>query len=122
MKTFKQLTEVSAFDFVKKKLEKEHGKENIITKDNINFGNDKISCISYLIDKYKIKKDPQILIFISFLIELFYNELSIKNNKNLSKYFYNKSKILNQISNMKKFNLDKNNFFTQIQGIIENEA
>ena len=34
MKTFKQLTEVSAFDFVKKKLEKEHGKENIITKDN----------------------------------------------------------------------------------------
>ena len=34
MKTFKQLTEVSAFDFVKNKLEKEHGKENIITKDN----------------------------------------------------------------------------------------
>ena len=34
MKTFKQLTEVSAFDFVKQKLEKEHGKENIITKDN----------------------------------------------------------------------------------------
>ena len=34
MKTFKRLTEVSAFDFVKKKLEKAHGKENIITKDN----------------------------------------------------------------------------------------
>ena len=34
MKTFKQLTEVSAFDFVRQKLEKEHGKENIITKDN----------------------------------------------------------------------------------------
>ena len=94
----------------------------ILNENNITAFSDKISCISYLIDKYKIKKDPQILIFISFLIELFYNELSIKNNKNLSKYFYNKSKILNQISNMKKFNLDKNNFFTQIQGIIENEA
>ncbi len=34
MKTFKQLTEVSAFDFVRQKLEKEDGKENIITKDN----------------------------------------------------------------------------------------
>jgi hypothetical protein len=32
--SFKQLTEVSAFDFVRQKLEKEHGKENIITKDN----------------------------------------------------------------------------------------
>ena len=29
MKTFKQLTEVSAFDFVRQKLEKEHGKEKI---------------------------------------------------------------------------------------------
>ena len=34
MKTFKQLSEVCAFDFVRQKLEKEHGKENIITKDN----------------------------------------------------------------------------------------
>ena len=36
MKTFKQLTEVSAFDFVKsKKLEKEVGKENgYVSKDN----------------------------------------------------------------------------------------
>ena len=29
------------------------------------------------------KKDYQLLIYISFLIELFYNELSLKNNKKL---------------------------------------
>ena len=34
MKTFKQLTEVSAFDFVKSKIEKEVGKGGYISKDN----------------------------------------------------------------------------------------
>ena len=28
------------------------------------------------------KNDPQLLTFVSLLIELFYNDLSIKNNKN----------------------------------------
>ena len=93
----------------------------ILNENNITSFNDKISCISYLIEKYKAKKDSQILIFISFLIELFYSDLSIKNNKKLNIYFYNKFKILNQINNMKKFNLDKNNFFILLQGIIRNE-
>jgi predicted RNA-binding protein YlxR (DUF448 family) len=34
MKTFKQLTEVSAFDFVKAKIEKEVGKGGYVSKDN----------------------------------------------------------------------------------------
>ena len=34
MKTFKQLTEVSAFDFVKSKIEKEVGKGGYVSKDN----------------------------------------------------------------------------------------
>ena len=34
MKTFKQLTEVSAFDFVKSKSEKEVGKGGYVSKDN----------------------------------------------------------------------------------------
>ena len=34
MKTFKQLTEVSAFDFVKSKIEKEVGKDGYVSKDN----------------------------------------------------------------------------------------
>ena len=34
MKTFKQLTEVSAFDFVKSQIEKEVGKGGYVSKDN----------------------------------------------------------------------------------------
>ena len=34
MKTFKQLTEVSAFDIVKSKFEKEVGKGGYVSKDN----------------------------------------------------------------------------------------
>ena len=94
----------------------------ILNDNAINNTKDKISCISYLFDKYKTKKDSQILIFISFLIELFYKDLSIKNNKKLNVYFYNKLKILNQINNLRKFNLDKNSLFISLQGILKNET
>ena len=94
----------------------------ILNENDINYTKDKISCISYLIDKYKIKKDSQLLIFISFLVELFYKDLSIKNNRKLNIYFYNKFKILNQINNMKKFSLDKNNLFISLHGILKSET
>tara|TARA_Y100000590_G_scaffold100669_1_gene114430 strand:+ start:9017 stop:9988 length:972 start_codon:yes stop_codon:yes gene_type:complete len=94
----------------------------ILNENNINHTKDKISCISYLLDQYKLKKDSQLLIFISFLIELFYKNISSINNKKSNIYFYNKFKILNQINNMKKFNLDKNNLFISIQGILKNET
>jgi len=94
----------------------------ILNENNINDTKDRISCISHLIDKYKIKKDSQLLFFISFLIELFYKDLSIKNNKKLNIYFYNKFKILNQINNMKKFNLDTNSLIISLQGILKNET
>ena len=74
----------------------------ILNENNIDYTKGKISCISYLIDKYKIIKDNQLLIFITFLIELFYKDLSLNNSKRLNIYFYNKFKILNQINNMKK--------------------
>ena len=93
----------------------------ILNENNIDYAKGKISCISYLIDKYKIIKDNQLLIFITFLIELFYKDLSLKNNKKLNIYFFNKFKILNQINNMKKFNLNKNNLFLSLQGILNNE-
>ena len=82
----------------------------------------KISCISFLVEKYKQKKDPQFLIYISTLIEQFYNDLSIKNIKNLNYYFFNRFKILNEINNAKKFNLDKNSLFLSLQGLIKNES
>ena len=59
--------------------------------------------------------------YISLLVELFYSELSLKNSQNLSIYFHNKFKILNLLNNVKKFNLDKNNFFISLTGILNNE-
>ena len=83
---------------------------------------DRLGCISDLIDRYKKKKDPLLLNFISMQIEIFYNELSLKNAKNLNIYFYNKFKILNQINDIKKFNLDKNSFFMSLQATLKNET
>ena len=94
----------------------------ILSDSNIDYPKDKLSCISYLIDKYKQKKDSQLLIFISLMIELFYKELSLKNNKKLNVYFYNKFKILKQINDAKKFNLDKNNLLILLQEILKNES
>ena len=94
----------------------------ILNDDNIEFKNDKLSCIFHLIDKYRVKKDSQLLTLISFLIEIFYYDLSLSNNNKLNIYFYNKFKILKQISDMKKFNLDKNNYFITLQGVLKNES
>ena len=90
--------------------------------NKIDFNEDKLSCISYLISNYKKKKDPQLLNFISLLVEIFYNELSIKNNKKLNIYSFNKFKILKQISDLKKFNLDKNNLFILLQETLKNDS
>ena len=94
----------------------------ILNDDNIEFKKDKLSCIFHLIDKYRVKKDSQLLTLISFLIEIFYYDLSLSNNNKLNIYFYNKFKILKQISDMKKFNLDKNNYFITLQGVLKNES
>ena len=76
----------------------------------------------YLIDKYKHKYNTQLLTFISLLIELFYKDLSLKNNKNLNLYSINKFKLLNQINDAKKFNLDKKNLFTSLIATLEHES
>ena len=44
------------------------------------------------------------------------------NNKNLNSYFYNQSKILKQIDEMRRFNLDEKNIFIWIKDILQNEA
>ena len=94
----------------------------VMSENNINLKRDKLSCIFNLFDKYKTKKDSKLLHLISFLIELFYKDLSSRNNEKLNIYFHNKFKILNQINNMNKFNLDKNNLFISLQGILKNET
>tara|TARA_Y100000310_G_scaffold185951_1_gene185994 strand:- start:4316 stop:5287 length:972 start_codon:yes stop_codon:yes gene_type:complete len=94
----------------------------ILNISNIDLLKDKLSCILYLIDRYKQKSDPQLLTFVSLLIELFYNELSAKNNNKLNLYFLNKFKLMKQIYDAQKFNLDKKNLFISIQGTLENES
>ena len=94
----------------------------ILDDSNVDYAKDKLSFISYLINKYKQKKDSQLLIFITLMIELLYKELSLKNNKKLNIYFYNKFNILKQINEMKKFNLDKNNLFISLQETLKNES
>ena len=89
---------------------------------DIDIYNDKLSCILYLIEKYKSKKDFELLPIISLFIEQYYNELSLNNKENLNQYFINKHKIINGINNMKKFNLDKKNLLISIEGILKNEA
>ena len=79
-------------------------------------------CILFLIEKYKNKKDPELLNLIALLIENFYNELSLKFSNNINNYFVNKNKITYLINDMKKFNLDKKNLLTVISGILKNEA
>ena len=58
----------------------------------------------------------------SLLIEQYYNELSLNNKNNLNYYFINKHKIINEINNMKKFNLDKKNLLITLQGTLINET
>ena len=89
---------------------------------DLDFTSNTLTCITDLILKYKLKKDPQLLSFISTFVEKFYNNLVIDNQKNLNIYFHNKFKILKQIDDVKKFNLDKNNFFISMQAILENES
>ena len=64
----------------------------------------------------------ELLPIISLFIEQYYNELSLNKKENLNHYFINKHKIINEINNMKKFNLDKKNLLISIEGILKNEA
>ena len=67
----------------------------LIFKDSdINLSSNKLDCIFYLIEKYNHKKDVKLLTIISLFIELFYMDLSLKNNKDLDLYLINKFKLL----------------------------
>ena len=74
--------------------------------------------ILFLIDKYKTKKDSELLNLITLLIENFYNKLSLNDSNNINNYFTNKNKILYLINDMKKFNLDKKNLLITIDNIL----
>ena len=93
-----------------------------LDKANISIKENTLKCIYHFIEKYKNKKDPETLTFLTLFIEKFYNELCLNNDKNLNSYFFNQSKILKQIDEMKKFNLDEKNIFIWIKDILLNET
>ena len=69
------------------------------TLKNIKLENSKdvLSSILFLMEMYNSNKDLYILNFITLLVEIFYNELSLKNTSNINSYFVNKNKILSLI-------------------------
>ena len=95
---------------------------SLLNDSKLDISKDHLSCILYLINTYKNKKNFELLNFISIFIENFYNELSFHNSHNLNDYFMSKHKILHLIDDMKKFNLDKKNLPILIERILKNET
>lgn len=93
-----------------------------LDSENINISGDKLPCILYFIDKYKHKKDPETLNFLKLFIEKFYNELCLRNSKNVSSYLFNHSRISRQIDDMRKFNLNEKNVLIWVKDILQNET
>ena len=89
---------------------------------NLYNSKDTLSSILFLMDMYNSNKDLNLPNFITLFIEIFYNELSLKNSSNINTYFINKNKILSIIRDTNKFNLDKKNMFFTIGKILKNEA
>ena len=94
----------------------------VLKDSNFNILENNLPCILFLIDKYKTKKDSELINLITLLIENFYNKLALNDGNNINNYFTNKNKILYLINDMKKFNLDKKNLLITIDNILKNEA
>ena len=93
----------------------------LFKEKNIDPNKNLLEAILFLIDKYQIKKEPEILSFLSYFIENFYLNLS-KNNKNHpNKLFYDQSNILEQINAIKKYILNDKNVFLYIKNKLTNE-
>ena len=93
----------------------------ILSECNIDVVDNIYDSIFSLVSLYKKNKDEELLIFISLFIEVYYNELCLNTNINLNKYFFNKEKISNYFTNLKKYNLNENNVFYNIKDILKNE-
>ena len=94
----------------------------ILKGSNLNISTDYLDCALFLIDLYQKQKVADLLLLVSFFVENFYNELSLKNQFNTSQYNFNRNKILHLIDDMNKFNLDKKNILFIISSILKNEA
>ena len=90
--------------------------------DNIDLLTDDNSSIFHLIDSFLKNGNYNTLSHISVLIEKFYNNLIHNSSPNNKKYFFNRTKILNSLSEMKNFNLDSKITFLNIKDILEADA
>ena len=88
---------------------------------DMDFNDDKIGCINYLLNNYVSSNNPELINLASFFIEIYYQDIFLKKNANLHKHFFERSLILNQISNLKKYNLDKKLLIMSVQKILEDE-
>jgi len=95
--------------------------QSALKHSNLNIFKDLYQSILFLTDKYKSKKDNEMLNLLTLLIEKFYTNLSLNDPAKINNYFFNKNKISNLIYSLKKFNLDKKSLFTNINGILKNE-
>tara|TARA_Y100000590_G_scaffold467685_1_gene647451 strand:+ start:322 stop:1296 length:975 start_codon:yes stop_codon:yes gene_type:complete len=89
---------------------------------NIDLSENRLETISLLLKKYEDYKNYEILPFLFLLIEKFYNDVCLKNNNRFSSYFLSYQKIIKEIHNMKKFNLNEKNSLNFINNILQNEA
>ena len=93
-----------------------------LDRANLNLSRDKLSCILHLIEKCKNEKNHETLTFLCLFIQKFYNDLCLCNDNNVSSYLFNLSRILNQIDDMKKFNLNEKNILIWVKDILLHEA
>ena len=82
---------------------------------------DYFSVINFLMEEFSVKKNNELLPYLSLFIQLHYNKLSLKKINNINIYNYDKIKILKLIHNFKVYNLDKNSLYTSINNILHNE-
>jgi DNA polymerase-3 subunit delta' len=127
---FKEIARDYQFNFTENNLDKflffdtpgNFLKYLLILKDSkLDISQEKLLCIYFMLEKYKLSKDPNFIKYISLFIESFYNDLSMNNHNNINYYFHNKNKILYIINDMIKFNLDKKNLIFSVKKILSNE-
>ena len=83
--------------------------------------NEKIPLILLILDKIKRDKDLDYLYFLLNFIEAYYCEKLLKNKNNLITNFLNYKKIIIQINNIKKFNVDEKNVLLFVKDVLLNE-
>ena len=86
-----------------------------------NISKDNLSYISFFTEKYLNDKSSETLSYLCLFIQKFYTELSL-NKDNSNNYSYNQSKILKQLDNMKRFNLNEKNVLFWMKDVLSYDA